>query len=95
MPKTGYFYIMASRPDGALYVGVTSNLLQRNHQHKSGAFSGFSSKYKTDRLVYYEVYDDITEAILREKRVKKWNRSWKVEMIEKSNPDWRDLMDEF
>jgi len=91
MSKTGYFYILASRPQGTIYIGVTSNLQKRVYEHKVGEIKGFSSKYKTHRLVYFEVYDDISDAILREKRAKKWNRSWKIELIEKENPDWRDL----
>ncbi len=94
MAKPGYLYILASRRDGALYVGVTGDLPRRIYEHKTGVVDGFSKKYKTDRLVYCEVYDHISDAILREKRIKKWNRAWKVELIEKDNPDWRDLTSE-
>ena len=87
----GYVYILASRIGGTLYIGVTSNLAGRIFQHKSGAVDGFTKKYKVDRLVYYEVHDSIEGAILRERQMKRWNRKWKIELIEKDNPDWIDL----
>ncbi|KAA0685865.1 GIY-YIG nuclease family protein [Azospirillum brasilense] len=91
MDKKFYVYILASRRNGTLYVGVTSDLARRVEEHKSGAVPGFTSDYGVKALVYYEVYDDAENAILREKRLKKWNREWKLNLIEKDNPNWRDL----
>ena len=90
----GYVYILASRIGGTLYIGVTSNLAGRIFQHKSGAVEGFTKKYKVDRLVYYEAHDSIEEAILRERQMKKWSRKWKINLIEKGNPNWIDLYPE-
>ncbi|MHC4363402.1 MAG: GIY-YIG nuclease family protein, partial [Planctomycetota bacterium] len=73
--------------------GVTNNLLKRVHQHKEGVAEGFTQKYNVHNLVYYEVFNRIQDAITREKRMKKWERAWKVELIEKSNPNWEDLFD--
>jgi putative endonuclease len=87
----GYVYILASKLGGTLYVGVTSNLTGRVFQHKSGMIEGFTKKYKVYRLVYYEVYDGIEGAILRERQIKKWNRKWKIKLIENNNPNWVDL----
>lgn len=92
--KGGAVYILANKRNGTLYIGVTSNLVTRIAQHRSGEVPGFSQRYGTKALVYYEAYDDISEAILREKRLKKWNRSWKIELIEGDNPQWRDLYDQ-
>jgi putative endonuclease len=86
-----YVYLLASKRDGTLYLGVTNNLGRRIVEHKTGAYRGFSSRYGVDRLVWYEVYDRIDEAIAREKDIKKWRRTWKIELIEAVNPDWRDL----
>ena len=86
-------YILASKKNGVLYVGVTSDLLKRVHQHKNRAVAGFTSKYHIHRLVYFEQTADIKAAIQREKRLKKWNRDWKIELIEESNPEWEDLYD--
>jgi putative endonuclease len=88
---TAYVYILASKPRGTLYVGVTSNLAQRVYQHKTGAVEGFTKKYAVHRLVYFEVFDDIENAIKREKHIKKWNRPWKVGLIEEKNLYWEDL----
>ena len=88
-------YIMASARNGTLYTGVTSHLLQRIAQHRKGAIKGFSSKYDVKRLVWFEVQEEMEHAILREKRIKKWNRDWKLELIEKDNPQWRDLAEDF
>jgi len=88
---SGYVYFMASKPYGTLYLGVTSILMKRSFQHKTGETQGFSSKYKTTMLVYYEVYESIEEAIKREKQLKNWKRRWKIELIEKQNPYWLDL----
>ncbi|CAN5327058.1 GIY-YIG nuclease family protein [soil metagenome] len=92
MPKPGYVYLLASRRDGTLYVGVTSDLAKRiwEHQHLQNRES-FTSRYGVDRLVYYEPHRDIRDAISREKQLKKWKRSWKPRLIEETNPKWKDL----
>lgn len=74
-----------------MYVGVTNNLLRRIHEHKQETIEGFTQKYHIHNLVYYEQYDDVRNAITREKQIKKWNRKWKTELIEKDNPEWNDL----
>ena len=84
-------YILASAKGGTLYVGVTSNLIQRVWQHRQDAVDGFTKQYQVHRLVYYEVHEDMLAAITREKQIKKWNRAWKIELIEKANSDWQDL----
>ncbi len=89
--KRGYVYILASRRDGTLYTGMTSNLCHRISEHKSGKIEGFSKKYRVKRLVYYEEYETVTDAILREKQIKSYKRQWKIELIEKNNPEWREL----
>ena len=91
MPKTGYVYILASRPHGTLYIGVTSDLIKRVHQHREGAAPGYTKRYSVKELVYFECFDEIEEAIRREKALKKWNRSWKIRLIEENNSAWRDL----
>ncbi|MHC4570340.1 MAG: GIY-YIG nuclease family protein [Planctomycetota bacterium] len=88
-----FVYMLASKRNGTLYIGVTNNLLKRVHQHKEGVAEGFTQKYNVHNLVYYEVFNRIQDAITREKRMKKWERAWKVELIEKSNPNWEDLFD--
>ena len=88
----GYFvYILASKLGGTLYVGVTNNLVRRVFEHKSGAVEGFTEKYGIHHLVYFEQFEDIENAIRHEKRIKKWNRNWKVRLIGESNPNWTDL----
>jgi putative endonuclease len=82
---------MASGPKGTLYIGVTSDLPSRVIQHKSGEYGGFSAKYGVNRLVFAEEFQRIEDAIVAEKRMKRWRRAWKIELIEKSNPDWQDL----
>ena len=86
-----YVYIMANAKDGVLYTGVTNNLVRRVCEHKNSKGAVFTRKYKTNKLVYFEETTDVLDAITREKRVKKWRRSWKIELIEKDNPQWRDL----
>jgi len=86
-----YVYILASKKNGTLYIGVTNNLHRRVAEHKTSINEGFTKKYHVHTLVYYEIYTDIREAILREKRLKKWNRAWKISLIEKENPQWNDL----
>ncbi|WP_428071951.1 GIY-YIG nuclease family protein [Candidatus Avelusimicrobium alvi] len=84
-------YILASRRNGTLYVGVTNNLIRRVWEHKQNLTDGFTKKYTVHTLVYYELYSDILHAIAREKEIKKWKRRWKLQLIEKNNPDWKDL----
>lgn len=89
--RTFYVYILASKLGGTLYIGVTNDLVRRVYEHKTKAAEGFTKQYGVDRLVYFEVFDDIENAIRREKRLKKWPRAWKVQLIEQHNPDWSDL----
>ena len=91
MDKTYYVYILASKRNGTLYIGVTNNLERRMYEHKNKLIGGFAKKYNVDKLVHYEVTNDIRVAIQREKRLKKWYRKWKIELIEKENPEWKDL----
>jgi putative endonuclease len=86
-----YVYILASRKHGTLYIGVTSDLVRRVHEHKTYAVRGFTSRYKVHLLVWFECYDDVINAIVREKELKKWRREWKINLIEQSNPEWVDL----
>ena len=89
--RGGIVYIMTNRPAGVLYIGVIADLLRRIHQHRSGQGSSFCRRYGLDRLVLVEEYPTIEEAIVREKRLKKWERAWKIALIEAANPDWQDL----
>jgi putative endonuclease len=84
-------YILASQRNGTLYVGVTGYLARRVFEHRSGAAGGFTARYGVHRLVFAEFHDSMEAAIQREKRIKKWRRAWKLELIERENPDWRDL----
>jgi putative endonuclease len=86
-----YVYILASKKKGTLYIGVTSDLVKRIYEHKHDLVEGFSKQYKVHNLVYFEITESIESAIAREKKLKKWNREWKIRLIEKSNPEWRDL----
>lgn len=84
-------YILASKRNGTLYIGVTNNLIRRVWEHKEGTVEGFTKEYGVVMLVYYEEIQDIREAILREKRLKRWKREWKIKLIEGMNPEWKDL----
>ncbi|MBN2240849.1 MAG: GIY-YIG nuclease family protein [Dehalococcoidales bacterium] len=86
-----YVYIMASRPHGSLYTGVTDNLIKRVFQHKNGFVSSHTKRYRVKRLVYFEQHSSIESAIQREKQIKNWNRQWKINLITKTNPKWDDL----
>jgi len=86
-------YILASSRNGTLYIGVTSDLVKRIWEHKNDLVSGFTNKYRVHRLVWYEIHEEMESAILREKQLKKWNRSWKLRLIEEMNADWQDLFD--
>ena len=88
---SAYIYIMASKKNGTLYIGVTVDLKKRGYQHKNKLVQGFTNKYNVNKLVYYEIFGNIKDAIKREKILKKWNRQWKIELIEKQNPEWEDL----
>jgi len=92
--KQYYVYIQASKRNGTLYIGVTGDLVKRVYEHKQNDVEGFTKQYKVHNLVYYETYGDVSEAILREKQMKKWNRQWKINLIEKHNPQWVDLYQE-
>jgi putative endonuclease len=92
MPNS-YVYIITNQRNGTLYIGVTSNLQKRIYEHRQGDIDGFSKEHGLKMLVYYEVFDDIENAIVREKQMKKWNRKWKLKRIEEMNPDWDDLYD--
>lgn len=87
-------YLLASARNGTLYVGVSRNIIQRLWQHKTGLLPGFTRTHGVKDLVWYEVHESITEAIRREKLIKRWNRSWKIRLIEEKNPYWRDLYEE-
>ncbi|WP_332819978.1 GIY-YIG nuclease family protein [Sphingopyxis sp.] len=91
--KGGYVYIMADRYRGTIYIGVTAHIAARTMQHRTGGGSDFCKRYGLDRLVYAERHEDIHDAIAREKAMKKWNREWKIRLIEEQNPDWLDLFD--
>jgi putative endonuclease len=93
-PRAYYVYILASHVGGTLYIGVTNDLVRRVYEHRTKLAQGFTKKYDVSRLVHFEVFDDIENAIVREKRLKKWNRAWKVQMIEENNPNWNDLYPE-
>ncbi|MEQ8603662.1 MAG: GIY-YIG nuclease family protein [Marivibrio sp.] len=86
-----YVYILASRPNGVLYVGVTHDLVKRVWEHKEKVVGGFTQRYGVDTLVWFEAHEEIALAIRREKSIKRWRRSWKIAMIERENPGWRDL----
>ncbi len=91
MEKQFYVYMLASKRNGTLYLGVTSDIVKRVWQHKNGLAEGFTKEYGIKRLVYYEIHEDAENAIKREKQLKKWRRAWKVELIEEKNSEWRDL----
>lgn len=91
MNKQYYVYMLASSRNGTLYTGVTGDIVKRIWEHRSGIIEGFTKTYHVHLLVWYEVHEDVNEAIVREKRIKKWNRAWKVALIERSNSGWNDL----
>jgi putative endonuclease len=94
MSKKYFVYILANRRNGTLYIGITSNLMRRIYEHKNGLVEGFTKTYSVYLLVYYEEYNDVRNAIEREKILKKWNRKWKMRIIEEKNPEWNDLYEE-
>ncbi|MDZ4698463.1 MAG: GIY-YIG nuclease family protein [Rhodothermales bacterium] len=91
MPKPGFVYILASKRNGTLYIGATSDLARRVEEHKLDVVEGFTKQYQIHTLVYYEEHDDIRDAIERERQMKKWERKWKLRLIEELNPNWIDL----
>jgi putative endonuclease len=95
MESSSYVYLLASERYGTLYIGVTSDLVKRVWQHREGVADGFTKKYRIKRLVWFEVHGDIMAAITREKVLKKWSRASKIELIQRENPYWRDLYEDF
>ncbi len=89
--KYYFVYILASKRNGTLYIGMTNDLLMRTYEHKKGLKEGFTKKYNVNKLVYFEQTNDVRYALEREKQLKKWNRKWKLRLIEENNPDWNDL----
>jgi len=89
-----FVYLLASRRNGTLYAGMTDDLIRRTWEHKIGAVAGFTKEYGVKQLVWYEVHETRESAFQRERQIKKWNRAWKLELIEKENPSWRDLAEE-
>lgn len=89
-----FVYILASKRNGTLYAGVTNDLVKRVYEHKNDLVEGFTKQYGVHNLVYFEKHNEVEQAILREKQVKRWKRKWKLELIEKQNPNWRDLYEE-
>ncbi|MGH8718359.1 MAG: GIY-YIG nuclease family protein [Burkholderiales bacterium] len=94
MNEASYVYILASRLNGTLYIGVTSDLVKRVWEHKENLVSGFTKRHAIKNLVWYELHEDVMSAITREKQLKKWNRAWKIRLIQEKNPRWRDLYNE-
>ena len=92
--KTYYVYIMASKRNGTLYVGVTNDLIRRVYEHKTNVVEGFTEKYRVHKLVYWEQLDSVESAIQREKQLKRWNRQWKIALIEKQNSNWQDMYEQ-
>ena len=91
MKTYSYIYILSNKKEDTLYIGVTSDLIKRIHEHKNKVVPGFSKQYNLDKLVHYEVHNNIELAISREKQLKNWHRQWKIELIEENNSDWNDL----
>jgi putative endonuclease len=94
MKKSYYVYIICSKRNGTLYIGVTNDLVRRMTEHQNKEVAGFSKKYDVNQLVYFEETSDIVSAITREKQLKKWKRAWKLKLIEQANPDWKNLYQE-
>jgi len=94
MDRQPCVYILANKRNGTLYIGVTSDLIKRIWEHKNDLVPGFSQRYSVHKLVWYEIHESMYSAISREKAIKKWNRTWKIELIEQLNPDWQDLYEE-
>jgi len=95
MNKSYFVYILSNKRNGTLYIGITNNIIRRVNEHKNKIADGFTKKYDLTNLVYYEKFNYINDAIMREKQLKTWRRVWKLDLIEKSNPNWNDLSDNF
>ncbi|MEO1485883.1 MAG: GIY-YIG nuclease family protein [Bacteroidota bacterium] len=95
MHSSYFVYILTNKKNGTLYVGVTNDLKRRIYEHKHHIYKGFSARYGLDMLVYFEMHNNIKDAILREKRIKKWKRAWKLELIASTNPNWIDLAEDW
>jgi putative endonuclease len=95
MTKIYYVYILASKRNGTLYIGLTNDLERRLYEHRNNLIDGFTKRYKVHHLVYYESVNDINTALQREKQLKRWTRKWKIELVEKTNPEWSDLAENF
>jgi putative endonuclease len=95
MNETYYVYVLASKRNGTLYIGVTNDLERRLYEHKNNLIDAFTKRYRVHNLVYYECVNDVNAALQREKQLKRWTRKWKMELIEKVNPEWRDLAENF
>jgi putative endonuclease len=93
--RFGYVYILASRPYGTLYIGVTNDIARRVYEHRQGTASKFTKKYSVTRLVWFEEWQTVPDAIQRETSLKRWNRDWKIDLINRANPEWRDLYETF
>ncbi len=93
-PMAHYVYLLASKKNGTLYLGVTNDIVRRGFEHRAKVIDGFTKRYGVDKLVWFEIYDDAITAITREKELKKWRRTWKVRLIEEGNPEWIDLYPE-
>lgn len=91
MNKSGFVYFMANRKNGVINTGSTSELVKRTYQHRNGLIDGFTKEHDCSKLVWFETYDDLDDARLRELQIKKWKRDWKIKRIEENNPDWNDL----
>jgi putative endonuclease len=94
MTRSGYVYLMANKRNGTIYLGVTSDLVKRAHDHRHGLIEGFTKQHRCKMLIWFEQFDDIQDARAREYSMKKWKRAWKLKVIEDANPDWRDLFDD-
>lgn len=94
MDHLGWVYIVTNKRNGTLYIGATSHLIQRIYQHKNKFVDAFTKKYGLDKLVYFEEHGSVQDAMYRERQLKEWKRAWKIELIEKMNPEWKDLYDE-
>lgn len=92
MDRTYYVYILTNKKNGTLYTGVTNDLKRRAYEHQQNLTDGFTKRYNIHHLVYYEATSDVNSAIEREKQIKKWNRDWKIKLIERDNPNWKDLI---
>ncbi len=93
--KQYYVYILTNKTDKVLYIGITSNLIRRIYEHKNKLVEGFTKKYNLSKLVYFETTNDVNSALIREKQLKNWHRDWKLNIIKKHNPDWKDLSEEW